>query len=160
MLITAISLLPLSAALLSASLAWVAWRELRRGNRIVLFFLFLNIATFLWSACYAIELNLTSPVVLDVSPIGSAPYFLFVIEMLGIAGAPTYWFLFCAAYARKSRWVKGWRLWLVHVPVIYTFAVTATNPLHQLFVSQSAPGAPSGYGLLAIPHGAQSSRCP
>jgi len=152
MLITAISLLPLSAAALAASLAWVAWREWRGGNRIVLFFLLLNIATFLWSASYAIELNLTSPAVLDVAPVGSAAYFLFVIEMLGIAAAPTYWFLFCAAYARKSRWVDGWRLWLAHVPMIYTLAVMVTNPLHQLFVSHAGQGVPSTYGPLAIPH--------
>jgi PAS domain-containing protein len=71
---------------------------------------------------------------------------------VGIAGAPTYWFLFAAAYARKTEWTTGWRLVLAHGPLAYSLVITLTNPLHRLFVDQVRPGAPTTYGPLAVPY--------
>ncbi len=150
LVISRVSLLPFAAAALAAFLAASSWRLVKRGNRMGIFFFLLNLATMLWSLFYAVELNLDLPVVLDVVPIGSQAYFVYVLEILGLSAAPVYWFLFSAEFARKASWTRGWRLWLAHLPLVYTFAVAVTNPLHELYVTQANDGA-VGYGPLAFP---------
>ena len=152
LVIRAVSLLPFAAAVLAAFLAVSSLRLATRGNRMGVFFLLLNLATTLWLFFYAVELNLDLPVVLDIMPIGSSAYFIYVLEILGLAAAPVYWFLFAAAFAGKRTWIQGWRLWLAQAPLLYTVLVAATNPVHQLFVSQPTPGGPADYGPLAIPN--------
>lgn len=151
LVISTVSLLSFGAAFLAAFLSLYAFRALKRGGRTVLFFFLTSISTMLWSFFYGVELNMDPTLVLDVSPIGSPAYFIYIIEIIGLAAAPTYWFLFAASYARKTGWTKGWRLALAHVPFAYTVAIAVTNPVHQQFVSQSGPGAPVEYGVLAIP---------
>ncbi len=151
LVIREVSLLPFGTAFLAAFLAAYAFRALKRGGPAVRYFFLANIATMLWAFFYAVELNLNPALVLDISPIGTVEYLVYVLQIVGIAAAPTYWFLFAVAYARKTDWIEGWRLFLVHVPLIYTVAIAATNPLHQLFVSQAAPGAPVDYGPFAVP---------
>ncbi len=151
LVISTVSLLSFGAAILAAFLSLYSFRALKRGGRTVLFFMLGNLATMLWSFFYAVELNLDPAFALDVSTIGSPEYFVYVFEIVGLAAAPTYWFLFAAAYARKTSWTRGWRLALAHFPFVYTVAIAVTNPVHQLFVSQAAPGASVEYGVLALP---------
>lgn len=151
LVISRVSLIPFAAALLSLFLAASSWRLVRRGNLMGLFFFLLNVATMMWSFFYAIELNLKLPVILDVVPFGTWAYLAYVLQIVGLAAAPVYWFLFAAAFARKSDWVHGWRMGLAHLPLFYTVVVTATNPMHQLYVSQDAPGGAVAYGPLAFP---------
>ncbi|MDO9107735.1 MAG: hypothetical protein Q7U89_01915 [Coriobacteriia bacterium] len=87
--IRAVSLLPFAAAVLAAFLAVSSLRLAKRGNRMGIFFLLLNLATMLWSFFYAVEINLDLPVVLDVMPIGSSAYFIYVLEIIGLAAAPS-----------------------------------------------------------------------
>lgn len=151
LVISKVSLLSFGAAFLAAFLAAYSLRALKRGGRTVLFFMLGNLGTMLWSFFYGVELNLNTTVVLDVSPMLSPEYLVYVLQIIGLAAAPTYWFLFTASYARKTRWTEGWPLWLAHAPMAYTILVAATNPLHQLFVSQSGSGASVSYGPLAWP---------
>lgn len=151
LVISHVSLLPIAAACLSAFLAVSSFAIARSGNRMGVFFFLLNIATTLWAFFYAVELNLHTPVVLDLMPVGSGAYWVYLLEILGLAAAPVYWFLFAAAFARKKTWIEGWRLYLAHAPLVYTFAIAAVNPILQLFVTQSGPGAEVGYGPLAYP---------
>lgn len=152
MLIRATSLLPFGAAALSVILVVLALQTRKPWGKVVAFFVLLNGATMLWSFCYGIELNLNTSVALDVAPIGSPRYLLYVVEIVGFAATPTYWFLFAAARANKTRWVNGWRLWAAHVPLAYSIAISTTNPITQLFVRQDGPGAPVTYGPLAYPY--------
>ncbi len=147
-----ISLIPFATALLAAFLAASTLRVPRRGERTILYFFLLNIANMLWAFFYAVEINLDTTVVLDVAPIGSAAWIVYVFEIIGLAAAPTYWLLFAASYAHKDRLSRGWGASLVHIPFVYTVVVAVTNPVHQLFVSQAGPGQPVGYGPLAYPH--------
>jgi len=147
-----ISLLPLCSALLSAFLAAASLRALRGRDRTVAYFFALNVATMLWSFFYALDLNLSGGTVSAVAPIGSATWIVFVFEIIGLSAAPTYWFLFSASLAGKWDWVRGWRLFLAHVPFVYGVMIAVTNPLHQQFVGQTGPGAPVTYGVLAIPN--------
>ncbi len=148
----AISLLPFCSALLSAYLAANALRALRGKDRTVVFFFLLNIAMMFWSLFYGLDLNLSGAMVSAVAPIGSTTWIVFAFEIVGLSAAPTYWFLFSASLAGKTRWVRGWPLLLAHVPFAYGIAIATTNPLHHEFVSQTGPGAPATYGFLAIPN--------
>gem|GEM_PF-3675645 len=146
------SLWPLAAAMLAAFLAVSTLRVRRTDNPTIVFFFLLNTATMLWSFFYAVELNLDTTVALDVVPIGSPEYLVYVAEIIGLAAAPVYWYLFAAAYSRRTQLIEGWPLVAAHVLLAYTVVAAATNPLHQQFVSQAGPGEPVGYGPLAYPH--------
>jgi PAS domain-containing protein len=137
---------------LSICLGLLALTTSRKRNRTVWFFVLLNAATASWSLGYFFVLNMPGVVDASLSPLGSAPQLLFVAMIVGVAAAPTYWFLFAASYAQLTEWTRGWRLGLVHLPLAYTFVVGLTNPLHHLLVRQASPGAEPSYGPLALPH--------
>ncbi len=150
--ISTASVLPFAAAALSAYLAYRTLAGGRMGNRTTLFFVLLNFGIMVWSLFYAIELNMVRGPVVDIAPIGSVEYLVYALQIIGLAAAPTYWFLFAASYSRRYSWVYGWRMWMVHVPMAYTIIVALTNPLHQLFIAHSGLGQPVTYGPFAIPH--------
>jgi signal transduction histidine kinase len=152
MSIPVVALWPLSAAFLSALLGLAALFIPRTRTRETTFFILLNTATTAWALAYALQLILAPELEPGVAGTARIEYWLFVTITFGIAGAPTYWFLFAAEHAGKTWWTTGWRLLMVHVPMIYTLAVAVTNPWHSMFVDQTHLGAETTYGPLAPPH--------
>ncbi len=150
--VSIVSLLPLAAAVLSVFLAASTLRVRGRGNPTVRFFFVLNMATALWAFFYAVELNIETPVVLDLAPLGSWHYVAYMLQIIGLSAAPTYWLLFAAAHAGKQRLTTGPGFWLLNVPFVYGVVIAALNPALQWFVTQDGPGAPVGYGPTAYPH--------
>lgn len=151
-MIRTISILPLSAGLLSLVLMVLALSTSRRRNRTMLYFELLNAATAIWSLTYAVFLNLRLPGDGALSAPGSPTYFLFLLAAIGAAAAPTYWFLFAASYARRGAWTRGWPLAIAHVPLAYTILVAGTNPWHYLFIRESSLTGATTYGPLAVGH--------
>lgn len=152
MLIQVITLLPLSAALLSGYLVLVAVTAPHRRGPLTVLFVALNSAIVLWSSMYFLQLNMPNSIEPSIASAGSPEFFIFVLLTLGVAGAPTYWFLFAAAYARKHFWTQGIGLFLAHVPLVYTLLVAVTNPWHRLFVKSASEAGGFTYGPLALPH--------
>ncbi len=152
MSIPVVALWPLSAAFLSALLVLAAAFIPRTRSRGTVFFILLNASTTAWALAYALQLILAPELEPGVAGTATIEYWLFVMITFGIAGAPTYWFLFAAEHAGKTWWTTGWRLLLVHVPMIYTITVAITNPWHTAFVNQTHLGAETTYGPLAPPH--------
>ncbi|MBE0476542.1 MAG: SpoIIE family protein phosphatase [Coriobacteriia bacterium] len=150
-MIEAVSLLPLSAAILSAALIVTAGLAPRRRTLAWVFFLALNVSTLLWSLAYFMQLNWGSYVDPALAVYDSPDYALIWLTSLGVAGAPTYWFLFAAADARRAFWTSGRGIALAHVPLLYTIAVSVTNPSHRLFLAEGPNGLQT-YGPLAPPH--------
>ena len=150
-LIQDISLLPLSAAILSGALIVTAGLAPRRKTLAGLFFLGLNLSTLLWSLAYFLQLNWGSYADPALAPYGTVDYVLIWLTSLGVAGAPTYWFLFGAADAHNRFWTSRNGILVAHLPLAYTILVSVTNPSHHLFLSEGAGGMQQ-YGPLAVPH--------
>ena len=149
-MVETISLLPLSAALLSALLIVMTAASPKKESLTVRLFLLLNLATFAWSFGYFLQLNWGSYPDPGLARFTSADYALLVLYSFGIALSPTYWFLFAASNARSHFWTNRPGFLLAHVPAAYTVVVGLTNWAHHLFVSEQN-GAPV-YGPLAPPH--------
>ena len=149
-MVETISLLPLSAALLSALLIVMTAASPKKESLTVRLFLLLNLATFAWSFGYFLQLNWGSYPDPGLARFTSADYALLVLYSFGIAFSPTYWFLFAASNARSRFWMGRPGFLLAHVPAAYTVVVSLTNWAHHLFVSEQG-GAPA-YGPLAPPH--------
>lgn len=150
-MISPVSILPLSAAILSAALIVTAGLASRRRTLAGIFFLALNTATMLWSLAYFLQLNWGNYEDPALARFASPDYVLLWITALGVGGAPTYWFLFSAATARNRFWTSGTGIALANVPFLYTIAVAVSNPMHRLFLAGTAGGRKVD-GPLAWPH--------
>lgn len=148
----ALTILPLCAAIMSINLAFVAATGQTRTTATTRLFFLLNVSIALWSFVYFLQLNSPGMPEPSLAPFGSPDGILFTVMMFGVAGAPTYWFLFAAAYARKPFWSTPLGIALAHIPLVYTLAVAITNPLHHLFVTETRTQIGFAYGPLAIPH--------
>lgn len=151
-MVSVVSLFPLTAGLLSIFLGALALAGTRPVNRSLRYFVALNVSTALWCLTYFVLLNMPGVTDPAVAPFGSLPHVLAVVEALGVGAAPTYWFLFAASYASRTRWATGRARILAHVPLVYTVVCVATNPLHRLFVVSALPDGSAVYGPLMVPH--------
>lgn len=151
-MIKTISLLPLTATLVGVSLAVAAVLSQRRPvDRRTFFFVLLNCSTALWAFEGFVHINWYVGGAAEVQPFGSFGYALSLAAAVGMAGAPTYWFLFAAENARVERFTHGWGLVAVHAYAVYTVVVGASNPAHELFVTTGASGG-LAIGPLIYPH--------
>ena len=152
-MIRGISLLPLLGAIISASLILVVlWNPRSRSTRRVRYFVLLNLSVAIWSLAYFVVLNLG----LDLDPALMRPdtfaYWAYAVEVAGIAGAPTYWFLFAAVVARRRWWTHGRGFALAHAYAVYTLLVLWTNPFHRLAVAGQHADGTLHFGPLVGPH--------
>ncbi len=151
-MIHAISLLPLGATIISISLALFTSRRPRPLSRKQTFFVLLNISTALW--CFGTFLldNYAPGMHPGTFPYTDPGYIISMALTVGVGGSCLLWFLFGAEHAGVGSWTRGTALWVVSLPTIYTFAVTATNPSHHLFATQAHASAPVVGGPLAYPY--------
>ncbi len=146
------SLLPLAAGFVAAILAIVGLAL--PGDRLHArrYFVLLCITTGSWAFAHFAMLNLSvtsSPLSLQHS---SPVFWLGMATLLGVGGAPTYWFLFAAAITNRARWLERNGLLLAHAPFAYVLLVGVTNPLHALYVAVSPGTGLARYGPLAMIH--------
>jgi signal transduction histidine kinase len=119
--LSAVSILGISAALISASVAVYSIRH--REKRMALQFTVLEVTLVAWSIVYAIQLGY-----------GTLAEQLFWQRItLGIAGViPTVFFLFTVAYTSYDTWLSRDRVALLATEPLLWFTLCITNPSHEL----------------------------
>jgi PAS domain-containing protein len=151
-MVHSISLLPLGAAIVGASLAWFTLLRPRPLSRKQRFFVGLNLSTALWSFSSFALINHAPGQEAGTFPYGAPGYVISTALTLGVVASTYFWFLFAAEHARKRAWTRSPVTWIAALPGIYTMLATATNPSHTLLVRQSEPFARVDIGLLAYPY--------
>jgi PAS domain S-box-containing protein len=142
-----ISLAPLLAAILSGLLIFFT---LRKGSnaRLHRAFVILNASTFIWLFLYFIEINFSWDLYNPSSPYTSPLYVLIIIEYIGISTVPVHWLLFSLAFARRLKWLSGWRRLLIYSPTVLALLFMPTNGLHHMWYTVWAPDPYVQYGPL------------
>jgi len=153
-MIVAVSLLPLSAAVLSMGLVLLAVFSPPRRTPATMYFILLNLGLALWALAYAIDLNLAPAGEVTLAAYGTTRWWLLVAIVVGSSAGFTYWFLFGAAVREHGFWVRPAGIALAHVPALYAIAVVLTNARFHLF-SRVVRGHVA-YGLPAIPYQAMT----
>jgi PAS domain-containing protein len=138
--------------MLGVFVAGVTWVAVPEQTTVTRLFVALNICISLRAMTYFIAISESGTPDPAFAPIGTWRWLLFVLMMVGVAGTPTFWFLFAAAEARREDLLSGWPAWLAIAQSVYTVTAGGSNALHRLFAVQSAPGAPVVAGPLAVPH--------
>jgi PAS domain S-box-containing protein len=151
-MVVALSLLPLSAALLSGILVLVSAFGPRRRTFAVTYFMLLNITTFAWTLGYFFQMNWLPGTDLTLMRFGTPGYLVLVLAAIGASASPTYWFLFAAAASGRRFCCERRGILIAHIPLIYSLLVITTNPLHHLFSRPGVGPAGSVYGPLAPGH--------
>jgi len=150
-MIQPISLLPFSAAILSAVLALMAAARPLRRTRTARWFHDLNVCAFMWTLAYFIQINWGTYPDPALAPMGTWQHALAWMIGIGVGGTATYLFLFAAVAAGLPFWSTRKGIAIAHIPFVYTVIVGVTNPIHGLFLGTSPVGGLMG-GPLAIPH--------
>jgi len=153
-MIVALSLLPLSAAILSIGLVLLAVFSPPRRTPAATYFILLNSGLALWAFAYAIDLNLAPAREVTLAAYGTSRWWLLVAIVVGSSAGFTYWFLFGAAVRERGLWVRPAGIALAHVPALYAIAVVLTNSRFHLF-SRVVNGRVA-YAPLAIPYEAMT----
>ncbi|MBN1979235.1 MAG: PAS domain S-box protein [Anaerolineae bacterium] len=144
--------LVLIAAVVSAALAFYAWR--RRGKPGVVAFAGLMLAVALWALVGGLRSLSDSP---------SATRFWFNAMFLSASIVPVAYLVFVIQYTGRERWLGRWKLIAMFIITIITQIMVWTNDAHKLFYrelaainwAESNPGPwfwvhlVYGYGLLA-----------
>lgn len=151
-MISLASVLPLIAGFISAILAIAGLTLPTDRLHATRYFVLLCAMTSTWSFAHFAILNLSvasSP----LSQPGSTPIFwLGVATLLGVGGAPTYWFLLAAAIADRPRWLAADAVVAAHVPFAFVMVAGLTNPIHGLYVMVNPETGLVRYGPLALAH--------
>jgi PAS domain S-box-containing protein len=109
------------AAVVSATIAFAAWRRRRAPGATPLAALMLAVAG--WSLGYALELS--SPVLAD--KVVWAQW-----EYAGIVSAPVAWLCFVVEYTGRERWLRPRTLLALALVPCFTLLLTVTNAAHGL----------------------------
>ena len=105
-----------------------------------------------WAFAHFLILNFSASSGPLASTYSSSVFWLGAATLLGIGGAPTYWFLFAAAISGRKQWLRPARIALIHAPFVYLLVVGLTNPLHHLYISIDPTTGGAVYGPLAFVH--------
>ncbi len=115
-------LIPASAALLNAALAWFGWRK--RPAEGAGAFALLMLATAIWSAFNTLELSAT-----DLP----TKIFWLKLEYLGILLQPAAWLAFALQYSGRGQWLTRRLVLLLAVEPTAMLFLLWTNDAHRLF---------------------------
>ncbi|HLG17941.1 MAG TPA: histidine kinase N-terminal 7TM domain-containing protein [Blastocatellia bacterium] len=140
-----ISLLPLSAALLSVLMVAIVMSQ-EKVRLVHRMFLWLNVSAFIWTFLYFLRINLALWIEPAYAGYRSLFWLAHLATFVGISLVPTYWFLFTAAYYRKTEWTRGWKRAILYLPIVWCALTMPTNSMHHQFFPTWEPGAPGGPG--------------
>ena len=112
----------LSAALISAGLAWYTWQHRQTVGATP--FSILMLILFQWCFSYFLQLTTT-----DLA----TKTFWNKVTFLGVVSTPVLWFLFALEYTGRKNWITRLRLIALFVVPLITTIIIWTNDSHQLF---------------------------
>ncbi|HJQ28119.1 MAG TPA: histidine kinase N-terminal 7TM domain-containing protein, partial [Rubrobacter sp.] len=133
----------LTAAAISAVLAFYAWR--RRDVLGAETLAFLMVAISVWSFGYALELAF---------PGIEGKIFWAKFQYLGIAAVPVAWLAFALQYTGRTGWLTKSRLALLSGIPLVTLLLAFTNEAHNLIWSRTELARSGSLVLLELEHGA------
>lgn len=139
---TTATLVGAAAAVISGSLAAVAWRH--RNERAAEEFLVLLLALATWSAVYAVQLGFDD----------LATQLVWQRLTLGVAGVvPTVWLLFALRYAGRDAWLSRRRIAVLATEPAAFMALCLTNPIHGLIWTDATRTTALGATVPALTFG-------
>ena len=110
----------------------------------------MNVSAAMWCSAHIVELNMSGGVTEAATLFGTAEYWVFLLLVSGLSGSPTFWFIFSAAFTRRTQVLGTWIEIAAYIPLVGTVVVAFTNPWHLLYATPQADGS-VGYGPLMLP---------
>ncbi|MFW6056995.1 MAG: histidine kinase N-terminal 7TM domain-containing protein, partial [Chloroflexota bacterium] len=135
-------LLLLGAAAISLALTLYVLR--RRRNAVTWPLSLLLVAAATWSFFYGLELVLPGLTLMRLA---------LILEYVGIATIPVFWFVFAARYAGRGAGLTRSRVGLLFIVPAITVALVATNNVHHLYYASVQTGMLEGKSFLIVAPG-------
>lgn len=130
----------ISAALSGGVVAYIYRRRRSPGAGALLT---LMCGVVVWTLGYALQM---------ASVDADAVFFWSAVQFMGVLTVPTLWFVFALKYTGRAVALRGWRYWLLPVPIA-TAMMVWTNPYHHFFWVRLRPYQYPDFLVTELDHG-------